>query len=709
VRPTVHDPGHVALRRGIRTAIALPVVVGLALYAFDDVAGAIFAAFGAVGLLVMADFAGTAPARLLSYLLTGAVGSVALAVGWAASFSTVAALLVTMLVVFVLSFLNLLRGRVAVGTPAILVPYVVAVSLPDAPSRLPAYLLGWWLAVVVSTVTALVVLPRNHLSDMRGSLAGAFSAIARATRRTWLEEQAGADEFDDFAAAVAHLDAQYGGQPFRLSGLASRDQALTLLVDQLNSAHLLLSNPERSVRPDAIPLPARTDLARALVTALEGLAAAMADPRSLPSGAELDGARVRLTGAMEQWVVAESAAGADMADVSHRIGADHQLRMAALVVEQMVEVARIANGGAVEELERRPPVPVLSRISILGAQLHPRSPWFRNSVRSSVGLGLAVLVVNLTGVQHGFWVLLGVFSILRLDAVGTRSVAAKALAGTVVGVIVSTLLVVTVGQSDLVLWILLTVSVFLAVWSGPAIGFVTSQAFYSAMLMFVLAVIDWPTRSGAAVVRVEDVFLGAAVAVVVGVLIWPRGAAGYLRHELAGAVRYATEYIGEAITACTSPVADEELERLRNRAVRVSQRAAETYDVALMQRGPTEDMRPWTTATSATFLLISAGRIIAHFASTTPQLHAHPELVDPIGAARSSLRQHWTQVATRLDGDDPYIEPLEDDPHGRYPVLERVGDTQDARALIIAIWVIDWVWHINRLATSPSPEDPVLA
>ena len=42
-----------------------------------------------------------------------------------------------------------------------------------------------------------------------------------------------------------------------------------------------------------------------------------------------------------------------------------------------------------------------------GSHLERHSVWLQNSVRGAVGLGLAVLVAKLAGVQHAFWVVLG--------------------------------------------------------------------------------------------------------------------------------------------------------------------------------------------------------------------------------------------------------------------------------------------------------------
>ena len=183
---TITDPGHIALRKGIRAAVALPLAIAIALYAVNDVSGMLFTVFGTVGLLINADFAGSTRQRTASYLLTGVAGSVALAVGWAASFVTAIAVVVTVVVAFALSFANLLRGTIALGTPAVLLVFVVAVSIDGTSTDLPDYQLGWWIAVAVSTVSALLLFPHNRRADQRAALASAFTAAARCAERTWV-------------------------------------------------------------------------------------------------------------------------------------------------------------------------------------------------------------------------------------------------------------------------------------------------------------------------------------------------------------------------------------------------------------------------------------------------------------------------------------------------------------------------------------------
>jgi uncharacterized membrane protein YccC len=293
-------------------------------------------------------------------------------------------------------------------------------------------------------------------------------------------------------------------------------------------------------------------------------------------------------------------------------------------------------------------------------------------------------------------VLLGVISILRFDAVGTRRFALQAVGGTIVGVVVATALVFTVGQQEWVLWLVLPVFVFLAAWSAVAVSYPVGQAAFSALVLVGMGILSWPPQPSLGLVRIEDVLLGAAVALVVGVLMWPRGAVGYLRHQLADALTSGNAYLTAAIGAFLSPPGDGSLDGLRHRAILDAERASETYDVSLMQHGPAEDMRPWTSATVATYLVISTGRVLADFAANTPGIATHPTLAAAVADAQDASERHWSAVASAMRRDEPDLHPEAREDSG-YPTLPQVATREEARALIITIWVVDWVRHLNRI------------
>ncbi|MFM7210683.1 MAG: hypothetical protein ACKOYQ_01555, partial [Actinomycetota bacterium] len=60
----IHDPGHIALRRGIRAAVGVPLAVAIALIVVPNTPGGLIAAFGSLGLIATCDFGGSTRRRL---------------------------------------------------------------------------------------------------------------------------------------------------------------------------------------------------------------------------------------------------------------------------------------------------------------------------------------------------------------------------------------------------------------------------------------------------------------------------------------------------------------------------------------------------------------------------------------------------------------------------------------------------------------------
>jgi uncharacterized membrane protein YccC len=174
------------------------------------------------------------------------------------------------------------------------------------------------------------------------------------------------------------------------------------------------------------------------------------------------------------------------------------------------------------------------------------SVWFQNSLRGAAGLAIGVYIAQRTGVQHGFWVVLGTLSVLRSNALGTGRSVLSAVAGTAVGIVLGAGLVIAIGTHEGVLWAVLPAALLVAAYAPRAISFAVGQAGFTVFVLVLfnlLAPVGW--RVG--LVRAEDVAIGLAISLGVGLLFWPRGAAALVRQALAVAYARAADYL--AVTA----------------------------------------------------------------------------------------------------------------------------------------------------------------
>ena len=192
-----------------------------------------------------------------------------------------------------------------------------------------------------------------------------------------------------------------------------------------------------------------------------------------------------------------------------------------------------------------------------------------------IGLALAVLVAQLTDLQHGFWIVLGTMSVLRSSAVSTSATVVWALLGTLAGIVVGGLVVLLLGGTPGALWAVLPFAVLLAAYA-PAISFAAGQAAFTVVVLVLFNLIQ-PAGWKVGLVRVEDIAIGAAVSLLVGVLIWPRGATAILRGALGAAYVEAARYLDVAIAALLG-----DSEEVRpGEAARAASDAAQLLDTAL--------------------------------------------------------------------------------------------------------------------------------
>ncbi len=175
-----------------------------------------------------------------------------------------------------------------------------------------------------------------------------------------------------------------------------------------------------------------------------------------------------------------------------------------------------------------------------------RSVWLINSLRGALALAAAVAVADLTGVQHGFWVALGTLSVLRTSAASTGATAFRALTGTAAGFLIGSAVMLAIGSDTAVLWVMLPISVCAAAYCPGKAPFAAGQAAFTVLVVVLFNLIA-PAGWHVGVVRIEDVALGCAASLVIGALLWPRGAIGVVGDDLADAFRQGGSYLAESV------------------------------------------------------------------------------------------------------------------------------------------------------------------
>jgi hypothetical protein len=152
----------------------------------------------------------------------------------------------------------------------------------------------------------------------------------------------------------------------------------------------------------------------------------------------------------------------------------------------------------------------------------------------------------MSGVQHGFWVVLGTLSVLRTSAATTGATAWRALAGTAVGFAVGAALLVGIGTGQAALWVALPVAIAIAAYAPGTTPFLVGQAAFTVTIVVLFNLLV-PAGWRVGLLRVEDVAIGCAVSLAVGVLFWPRGVSAVVGDDLADAFRAGAAYLTQAV------------------------------------------------------------------------------------------------------------------------------------------------------------------
>jgi uncharacterized membrane protein YccC len=567
------DRGFAALRRATRAAIIMPAMFALGDKVIGNPQLATFAAFGSFAMLLLVDFGGSMAERFQAQAALAVTGGVFVCLATLASQTVWLAAVAMAVVGFCVIFAGVVSSVLAGATTALLLAFILPVSLAAPASAVPDRLAGWAMAGGVALVATTLLWPAPARDRLRGPAAAACRALAARLRAgiaymlSGMDEQFALDRDHaaaEAAQAVEALRSAFLATPYRPTGLSTPARTTVRLVDQLSWLNSIVIRPGLH-RDGGSREALRVKEAAAAVL---DRAADLLDSRG-GSSDELDAALTELAAAhakMEESVMvdlpvwsrppaSDPAAGEEPAsefitslDPAFRA---QELSYAVSLIARNVELTAAAERRSWQErwLGRQPegvPGTLSAARERVTSYLEPHSVWLHNSLRGAAGLGLAVLAARLTGVQHAFWVVLGALSVLRSNALSTGQDAVRAMLGTVAGFVIGAALLVAIGTSTTLLWFLLPLAVFLAGVAPAVISFAGGQAAFTLTLVILFNIIQ-PTGWRIGLVRIEDIAIGVGVSLVVGILFWPRGAAPALRQALAAAYADGAGYLASTV------------------------------------------------------------------------------------------------------------------------------------------------------------------
>ncbi len=571
------DPQFLAIKRSVRAAVVMPLAFGLAHLIFPNPQVSLFAAFGAFSLLLLVEFQGRPRKRLLSYLAVFVMGVVLISLGTVVSTHKIAAVAAMGVVGFVVLFAGIVSPTAATASTAVLLVFVLPVAVAGPNAAVGPRLVGWVVAGVLCIPACLLIWPVPWHDDLRRRLAAAALAVSQLAE-TQSEGGAGPEAQAKVDAELLHLRQRFRGTPYPPTGAEATAVALAKLVGRIEwvAGSETLRGQDRS--SDQLPAVRKVigmvaETLRVSASLIcDGDGHPVDDPKLISAvqesaqqldkliATELDAAVSVLIDARAEGVGADDggATGSENDTDGHGIAPsmDPTFHARALgFATEMVADAALESAGARPTTDRQwdsaganAPRPIWSKII---SHLSLRSVWFRNSVRGAVGLAIAVAVVETTDVEHGFWVVLGTLSVLRSNALGTGATALRAVGGTAVGFLVGSAVMIGVANHTVLLWVLLPLAVLLSGVAPSMVSFAAGQAGFTLVVIILFNIID-PLGWKVGLTRIEDVAIGCAVSIVVGLLFWPRGAMAALGRALCDAFVFNSGYLADAVDRLTT-------------------------------------------------------------------------------------------------------------------------------------------------------------
>jgi uncharacterized membrane protein YccC len=546
--------------RMLRAVIVIPSLFALCYEGFGNLQMALFAAFGGFASLIFAAFGGSRRDKVTAHFMLAVVGSIGLIIGTAVNGITWLAVLVAIPVAFGIFFAGVAGPNAASGVTAALLPFVLSVATPGTMSMIPDRLAGWWLASAVATAAVLLLSPPSPGDRLRMAAAASARALAEHLEAAVRGTATAADD-DNCQVAKHNLMNVFASTPFRPTGLATADQGLasvvqllewcTALIADATQGHPNLDRADQCDRDLFAMTAAVLRQAGDLLAATDDTSAALPDPTPMERQREACAAyhRSRLPGDYDSVeVIARQAFHAQAISLAVQALVADTLIATRRADPETIAARRRGWYGAQPEgtMAERRVAGLSGAIGVIVRHASVRSVWLQNSVRGSLALAAAVLVADLSGVQHGFWVVLGTLSVLRTNAASTESTALRALGGTVIGFIAGALLLLGIGTSTPALWVALPIALAVAAYAPGTLPFAFGQAAFTVVVVVLFNLLQ-PAGWKVGLLRIEDVAIGCLVSVVVGVLFWPRGAASVVGDDLADSFRSGAAYLTQAV------------------------------------------------------------------------------------------------------------------------------------------------------------------
>jgi uncharacterized membrane protein YccC len=515
-----------AVRFGVTVLITDLVLLSL----FGHSPATLLGSFAVAIHIYFLDFDGTFRERLIGHSVATAVGAGAVLLGVFCAQPLWLAIIGALCVSATFAYSRLLRGYVALSAVGLPGAFFLPVMLPATPAQAPELVAGWLIGSGLSILSALFLLPhlrtgivRKYLSEWLAAATDVCYAVisgnALADKIAALQEKR-----DRLLAFVASSYSQPGAT-------SRRQRALSDMVAAARWSHPLAEHLTPQHPHDSTTLAAES--ATGFTAAAEML--------------EFGTTTVALPNLPEARLTDLEALSAQQPSI---LKAHYSVRLLSIASMTQLFRAAVSQG-------KSAPVPDVGNfepskpLTVLRQNLRWNSVWLINALRTGLGAATCVFIVREMGLDHGVWVVLAALSVTQVSlsgATGTKD-AMKIVTGAAAGVLIAGILSMLNLPVE-VFVMLLPLVAFLAKFASGR-GIVWAQLSYTPFALINFAVLEWPPHKGLEFERIENITIGAVVAVLYTLLVFPSGVSKLLRKLQRSAVTSSEQLLSDSIAAIT--------------------------------------------------------------------------------------------------------------------------------------------------------------
>ena len=538
------------IRAGIRFSLAMSIADALGYWIFRNGAIVLFCSFAVVSLAYFCDFDGSPRERLTANAVATMVGLSGVVLGAVVAQVFPVAVVLTFVVGFCFTFARVFHGFIARSAVGVQLAYILAVVIPAQRSDLGRYVASWLLGCVVTTVVLMVVLPRHHSGRVRAALS-AWCRSAQVLTEAAVRGSGIGVALEGVNTAMEALgDLELGIQEWPGSFSPSQRALSYLFVTAKSATASVRRFADSDQNPDE-----HAALLGQVSTAAFGFAAdeldSVAHESHLVDG--IDEARARDLAETQGWV--STTLRTDPDEVVGALSRHHRIRVLSIVADAVQRLALMAHSKGISRPglrmagDKRP-------ITTIRSNLTTRSIWFRNGVRAGLGTAIAIVVEHHLGLAHGFWVVLATVALINVTFTGdgAEDFALKASIGTALGVAFGALFL-TFHPSIVIFIVVLPFAAF-AAKAATGAGTLWGQGTLSFFLIVSTSLLGWPPSIRTAEVRLTDVALGLALAILATLVVFPRGLHKFLDRSSTDAISSVDQMILAGVALFTAPHPD---------------------------------------------------------------------------------------------------------------------------------------------------------